>query len=82
MTGLKALLYLDALTLPGWDGQSAPTPRHQQGNPVPQAVVGKVTLDLLTRSCCLVGKVTLDLLTGITCSLDLLTGIICSQLVS
>ncbi|KAI0213729.1 Dihydropyrimidine dehydrogenase [NADP(+)] [Lamellibrachia satsuma] len=41
VTGLKALLYLDALQLSDWEGQSAPTPRHQLGKPVPQVVVGK-----------------------------------------
>ncbi|XP_044748959.1 dihydropyrimidine dehydrogenase [NADP(+)] [Coccinella septempunctata] len=32
-TGLKALLYLDG-RLPGWDGQSPPTYKHQLGKPV------------------------------------------------
>lgn len=32
-TGLKALLYLDG-RLPGWDGQSPPTTKHQLGKPV------------------------------------------------
>ncbi|XP_066259662.1 dihydropyrimidine dehydrogenase [NADP(+)] [Euwallacea similis] len=33
ITGLKALLYLDA-RLPEWDGQSPPTIKHQKGKPV------------------------------------------------
>ncbi|XP_030758990.1 dihydropyrimidine dehydrogenase [NADP(+)] isoform X2 [Sitophilus oryzae] len=33
VTGLKALLYLDG-QLPGWNGQSPPTPKHQKGKPV------------------------------------------------
>ena len=33
-TGLQALLYLRALGLHGWDGQSPPTPKHQLGKPV------------------------------------------------
>eukprot|EP00053_Salpingoeca_punica_P017020 m.162712 g.162712 ORF g.162712 m.162712 type:complete len:1037 (-) comp17096_c0_seq1:101-3211(-) len=44
ITGLKALLYLKSRAdLVGWDGQSAPTPRHQLGKPVPQIaeLVGK-----------------------------------------
>lgn len=32
-TGLRALLYLDG-KLPGWDGQSPPTFKHQKGKPV------------------------------------------------
>lgn len=32
-SGLRALLYLDG-QLPGWDGQSPPTPVHQLGKPV------------------------------------------------
>lgn len=31
ITGLKTLLYMKALSLPGWDGQSPPTPVHQKG---------------------------------------------------
>jgi dihydropyrimidine dehydrogenase (NADP+) len=33
ISGLKALLYLDG-RLPGWNGQSPPTPKHQLGKPV------------------------------------------------
>lgn len=33
ITGLKALLYLNE-RLPGWDGQSEPTPKHQKGKPI------------------------------------------------
>lgn len=33
-TGLKALLYLEN-RLPGWDGQSPPTYKHQLGKPIP-----------------------------------------------
>ncbi|MGH0150954.1 UNVERIFIED_CONTAM: hypothetical protein FKN15_043760 [Acipenser sinensis] len=43
-TGLKALLYLQSLEqLQDWDGQSPPTPRHQQGKPLPKIadLVGK-----------------------------------------
>ncbi|KAK6484698.1 dihydropyrimidine dehydrogenase [Huso huso] len=43
-TGLKALLYLQSLEqLQNWDGQSPPTPRHQQGKPLPKIadLVGK-----------------------------------------
>ena len=37
ITGLKALLYLKSSGhLKGWDGQSAPTVRHQKGKPVLQ----------------------------------------------
>jgi len=37
ITGLKALMYLNSLdNLKGWDGQSAPTSRHQKGKPVHQ----------------------------------------------
>lgn len=35
-TGLKALMYLQALDLPGWSGQSPPTVSHQKGKPVPK----------------------------------------------
>ena len=31
VTGLQALVYLESLGLKGWDGQSPPTPRHQNG---------------------------------------------------
>ncbi|XP_052776555.1 dihydropyrimidine dehydrogenase [NADP(+)]-like isoform X2 [Mya arenaria] len=44
VTGLKALLYIRAVEgLADWDGQSPPTPKHQQGKPVPrlQEIVGK-----------------------------------------
>ncbi|MGH0154736.1 UNVERIFIED_CONTAM: hypothetical protein FKN15_048119 [Acipenser sinensis] len=43
-TGLKALIYLQSLEqLQDWDGQSPPTPRHQQGKPLPKIadLVGK-----------------------------------------
>jgi dihydropyrimidine dehydrogenase (NADP+) len=45
ISGLKTLLYLQALGLEGWDGQSPPTPRHQLGKPVVslQAALGKVS---------------------------------------
>ncbi|XP_041359086.1 dihydropyrimidine dehydrogenase [NADP(+)]-like [Gigantopelta aegis] len=37
ITGLKTLLYLASLnSLPGWDGQSPPVPKHQKGKPVPK----------------------------------------------
>ncbi len=36
ITGLKALMYLRSIEeLKDWDGQSAPTPRHQKGKSVP-----------------------------------------------
>jgi hypothetical protein len=46
ITGLKTLLYLQSLEgLQGWDGQSPPTPVHQQGKPVPKVadIIGKVS---------------------------------------
>lgn len=44
VSGLKALLYLRSLEdLEGWDGQSPPTIKHQQGKPIPKLseLVGK-----------------------------------------
>ncbi|XP_043218241.1 dihydropyrimidine dehydrogenase [NADP(+)]-like [Amphibalanus amphitrite] len=43
-TGLRALLYLSTLpSTADWDGQSAPTPKHQLGKPVPaiSEIIGK-----------------------------------------
>ena len=51
--GLQALLYLQARSdLAGWDGQSAPTPRHYLGKPVPSldAVIGKVRAACRTQA--------------------------------
>jgi len=39
ITGLKALLYLEAVGLKGWTGQSPPTPRHQKGKGVTSMAV-------------------------------------------
>ena len=52
-SGLRALLYLK--TLPNtadWDGQSAPTPKHQLGKPVPgiKELIGKVIACTATRA--------------------------------
>ena len=52
-SGLRALLYLK--TLPhtaDWDGQSAPTPKHQLGKPVPgiKELIGKVITGTATRA--------------------------------
>ena len=46
ITGLKALLYLQSREdLAEWDGQSAPTPRHFLGKPVPKVadIIGQVS---------------------------------------
>ena len=45
ISGLKALLYLKAQNLKGWDGQSAPAQKLQHGKPVVKidALKGKVT---------------------------------------
>ena len=46
-SGLRALLYLKTLpSTADWDGQSAPTPKHQLGKPVPgiKELIGKVIL--------------------------------------
>lgn len=45
ISGLQTLLYLQSLEgLEKWQGQSPPTPIHQQGKPVPKIadIVGKV----------------------------------------
>ena len=44
-TGLKCLLYMESCEeFENWNGQSAPTARHQKGKPVPKIsdLVGKV----------------------------------------
>ena len=39
ITSLKALIYLKSIEeLKGWDGQSAPTFRHQKGKPLQELV--------------------------------------------
>lgn len=46
ITGLKCLLYMESCKeFEDWNGQSAPTDRHQKGKPVPKIsdVIGKVT---------------------------------------
>lgn len=47
ITGLKALLYLQNVEEhDGWEGQSPPTPKHQQGKIVPKItdLVDKVSI--------------------------------------
>ena len=49
ITGLKCLLYMESCKeFDDWDGQSAPTERHQRGKPVPKVkeLVGKVKPNL------------------------------------
>lgn len=46
ITGLKCLLYMESCKeFEDWNGQSAPTDRHQKGKPVPKIsdVIAKVT---------------------------------------
>lgn len=46
ITGLKCLLYMESCKeFEDWNGQSAPTERHQKGKPVRKIsdVIGKVT---------------------------------------
>jgi dihydropyrimidine dehydrogenase (NADP+) len=41
-SGLQTLLYLKSLNMPGWQGQSPPTPKHHKGKPVPDIFAGQV----------------------------------------
>lgn len=46
VTGLKCLLYMESCKdFDNWDGQSAPTVKHQKGKPVPRVIdqIGKVS---------------------------------------
>ena len=45
ITGLKALLYLQSFdTFKDWDGQAAPTPKHQNGKVIQvNDIIGKVS---------------------------------------
>lgn len=48
VTGLKALLYLDG-RLPGWDGQSPPTFKHQKGKPAAPVYDEKGQVSIVRR---------------------------------
>ncbi len=41
-SGLQSLLYLKAIGMPGWEGQSPPTPKHHKGKPVIDLFAGQV----------------------------------------